>query len=338
MAASSDKFMVELEEVNDEEFELHIKAFGHKQHRNFTGYDQKGPAVVYGYRHATIHGHFSDREDEVQAGSLIILDWQFLPRDPKKRFKFVRINVVFAGPDGCKVWEEPAVYQMAPRGTHALLKTTYTEDEKKGLELSFGAEFGGSVGLKVPYELSTSTVMADKIRISGQPYLNFSPGTERDPDRLNAVEWNFFENESQKSGLPTYVRTAILLSRETDDEFTATFTIRAKVGALTDFGTNLKKVLGRKEEDDPIVFVPSMKEKTAFDSNREELHKINLLDQCVFLMDNDVAGTQGEKKEEEKKEGKKNEGEKVEGEKSEAASDDAPKVEINLTINDSAAT
>jgi len=38
MAASSDKFMVELEEVNDEEFELHIRAH-HKQHRNFTGYD-----------------------------------------------------------------------------------------------------------------------------------------------------------------------------------------------------------------------------------------------------------------------------------------------------------
>lgn len=105
---------------------------------------------MYGYLHATIHGHFLDREDELQAGSLIILDWNFMPRDPKKRFKFVRINVVFAGPDGCKADEDPAVYQMAPTGTYPLVKTTYTKDVKKGLEASLGAEFGGSIGLKVP--------------------------------------------------------------------------------------------------------------------------------------------------------------------------------------------
>lgn len=313
--------MVELDEVNDEEFELHIKSYGKPQHRNFTGYDQKRPAVVYGYRHATIHGYFVDREDERKAGSLIILDWQFLPRDPSKRFRFVRINVVFAGPDGCSVWEEPAVYQMAPRGTHALLETTYTENKKKGLEASLGAEFGGSASLKSMYELSTSTAMADKIRISGQPYLDFSAGPERDPDRLNAVEWNFFENASQRSGLPTYVRTAILLSRETDDEFTATFTIRAKVGALTDIATGLKKVLGRKEEDDPIIFVPSIKEKTAFDSNIDELHKINLLDQCVFVVDHNVSGAKEEKEV---------------GDQSLAASNDEAKVEVELTVTKTA--
>ncbi|KAF4467896.1 hypothetical protein FALBO_5226 [Fusarium albosuccineum] len=295
MAASSDTFMVELDDVNDEEFELRIKAYGKKQHRNFTGYDQQRPAVVYGHRHATVHGSFVDREDERQDGSLIILDWHFLPRDPGKRFKFVRINVVFNGPQGCSPRDEPAIYQMAPRGSFALLKTTYTEERKKGLEASFGAQFGGSADLKGAYELSKSTTMADKIRISGKPYLDYSTGPERDPDRLNAIEWTFYENESQRSGLPTYVRTAILLSRETDDEFTATFTIRAKVGKLTDMETKLRKVLGRKDEDDPIVFVPSMKEKTAFDDKANDLHKINLQDQCIFVVDHDVPGAEEEK-------------------------------------------
>lgn len=161
------------------------------------------------------------------------------------------------------------------------------------------------------------------MRISGQSYLDFTPGTERDPDRLNVVEWNFFENEPQKSGLPTHVRTAILLSRATDDESTATFTIRAKVSTLTDLGANLKKVLGRKDQDDPIVFVPSMKEKTAFDSKREKLHEVDLLNQCVFLMDNDVPVT-GEKK----KEG----GE--EGDEDETASVNAVGIDTDLTIGD----
>jgi hypothetical protein len=296
---SSDKFMVELDEVNDEEFELRIKAHGKKQHRNFTGYDQTGPAVVYGYRHATIHGELEDTEGEQKAGSLIILDWNFLSRDPRKRFKFVRVNVVFAGPEGCKAWEEPAVHQIAPRGSCALLKTTYTENNKKSLEATFGAEFGGKLDAKLGYEVSTSTKVADKLRLSGQPYLDFTTGPERDPDRLNAVEWNFFENESQKSGVPTYVRTAILLSRENDYDFTATFTIRAKIGTLTDIGAKLKKLLGRKEEDDPIVFAPGTKEKTVYDSHVNELHKINLLDQCVFIMDRDVSEEEGEKKDDE---------------------------------------
>ncbi|CAJ0551094.1 Ff.00g110240.m01.CDS01 [Fusarium sp. VM40] len=297
--AESKVFAVQLDEVNEEEFELRIKAHGKKQHRNFTGYDQQKPAVVYGYRHATVHGSFIDGQDQPQDGSLIILDWHFLPRDPRKRFKFVGINVVFQGPEGCSAWDEPAVYQMAPRGSFSLHKTSYTEERKRDLEASLGAEFGGSASLKGVYGLSKSTTIGDKIRITGQPYLDLSTGAERDPDKCNAIEWNFFENESQRSGLPTYVRIAILLSRETDDEFTAAFTIRAKVGMFTDMETKLRRVLGRKDGDDPIVFVPSMKEKTAFDSKSHELHKVDLLDQCIFVMDVDVPGDSGEKEVEE---------------------------------------
>ncbi|KAG5752044.1 hypothetical protein H9Q70_005331 [Fusarium xylarioides] len=286
-------FAVPLEEVNEEEFELRIKAHGKKQHRNFTGYDQNSPAVVYGYRHATVHGSFMDSQDQSQDCSLLILDWHFLPRDPSKRFKFVRINVVFQGPEGCSVWDEPAVSNMAPKGSFALCKTDFTEERKRDLEASFGAEFGGSAGLKAVYGLSNSTTIEDKVRITGQPYLDYGTGGERDPDRCNAIEWNLFENTSQRSGLPTYVRTAILLSRETDDEFTASFTIRAKVGFLTDMESKLKRVLGSK--DDPIVFVPGMKEKTAFGDVAHELHKVNLLDECVIVMDNDVPGVSEEK-------------------------------------------
>ncbi|KAL7785166.1 hypothetical protein V8C37DRAFT_394572 [Trichoderma ceciliae] len=283
------KFMVELDDVNDEEFELRIKSFGKKQHRHFTGYDQNLPAVVYGYRHATIHGHFMDKENNRRAGTLVILDWQFLPRDPSKRFKFVRINVVFAG-QGSSAGEGPAIHDIAPRGSCALLETVFTKDKTKSLGASFGTEFGASIDLSSTYELSTSTVMRDKVRITGQPYLDFKSGPEHDPDRLNAVEWNFFENKSQRSGLPTYGRTAILLSRETENEFTATFTIQAKIGKFTDIGTKLKRVLGKIDDDDPIIFNPGIKEKTAFDNDVDGLHKVNLLDQCVFVMDYKAPG------------------------------------------------
>lgn len=295
--AETRSFAVQLDEVNEEEFELRIKAHGKKQHRNFTGYDQNKPAVVYGYRHATVHGSFVDDQDQSQDGSLIILDWHFLPRDPSKRFKFVRINAVFQGPEGCKSWDEPSVYGIAPKGSFGLCRSNFTEEKKRDLEGSLGAQFGGSASVKAVYGLSTSTVIGDKISINGQAYLDCNIGAERDPDACNGVEWNFYENKSKRSGLPTYVRTAILVRRETDEEFTATFTVRAKVGTLTDMESKLKRVLGYK--DDPIVFVPGMKEKTAFDGMTDELHKVNLLDQCIFIMDNDVPGASDEKDTEE---------------------------------------
>ncbi|CZS79656.1 unnamed protein product [Fusarium graminearum] len=210
---------------------------------------------------------------------------------------FVRINAVFQGTKGCKSWDEPSVYDIAPKGSFGLCRTNFTEEKKKDLEASLGAQFGGSASLKAVYGLSNSTVIGDKITISGQTYLDCNIGAEHDPDACNAVEWNFYENKSQRSGLPTYVRTAILVRRETDEKFTATFTIRAKVGILTDMESSLKRLLGYK--DDPIVFVPGMKEKTVFDDMTDELHKINLLDQCIVIMDNDVPKASDEKETEE---------------------------------------
>ncbi|CAG1990396.1 unnamed protein product [Fusarium graminearum] len=258
---------------------------------------KKKSAVVYGYRHATVHGSFVDDQDQSQDGSLIILDWHLLPRDPSKRFKFVRINAVFQGPEGCKSWDEPSVYGIVPKGSFGLCRTNVTEERKKDLEVSLGAQFGASASVKAVYGLSNSTVIGDKVRITGQAYLDCNNGTERDPDACNAVEWNLYENKSQRSGLPTYVRTAILVLRETDEEFTATFTVRAKVETLTDMESKLKRLLGSK--DDPIVFVPGIKEKTAFDDMADELHKVSLLDQCIFIMDNDVPGASDEKDTEE---------------------------------------
>lgn len=294
MPASNHHFHLELEEANDEEFELRIKAYGKKQHRNFTGYDQTGPAVVYGHRFATVHGRLVDDEGIEKPGTLIIFDWKFQPRDPGKRFKFVRINMVFAGPEGCQPWEEPAIYRMVPRGRFSLLQTTYTEEKKKSLSSSLGIQPSFlSASLSPSYELSRSTEIEDSIRISGQTYIDYSRGPERDPDRHNAIEWTFSENSSQHSGLPTLVRTPILLSRETDAAFTATFTIRAKVSTLSDLNAQLKKVLGRKEEDDPIVFDPGMKEKTPLNEHAAALHEVNLMDECAFIVDHHIPSPQG---------------------------------------------
>lgn len=294
MTSSSDEFQLELDEVDEEEFELRIKAHGKKQHRNFTGYDQKGPAVVYGRRFATVHGDLVDADSNDKAGTLIIFDWNFQSRNPDKRFKFVRINMVFAGPKGCSPWEEPAIYKMVPEGRFSLLRTTYTEEKKKSLATSLGIQPSFvSADVSPSYELSRTTEIEDSIRISGQTYLDYSRGPERDPDRPNAIEWSFSENTSQRSGLPTVVRTPVLLVRETDAAFTATFSIRAKVSTTSDLKMRFKKLLGRKEEDDPIVFDPAMKEKTPLNEYSGALHEVDLMHQSAFILNHAVPGPQG---------------------------------------------
>lgn len=294
MTTSDDQFHLELEEVDEEEFELRIKSYGKKQHRNFTGYDQKGPAVVYGRRFATVHGRLIDDDGNDKAGTLIILDWNFQSRDPDKRFKFVRINMVFAGPEGCLSWEEPAVYKMVPQGRFSLLRSTFTEEKKKSLAASLGIQPSlVSADVSPSYELSRTTEIEDSVHVSGQTYLDYSQGPERDPDRPNAIEWTFSENTSQRSGLPTVVRTPVLLARETDAPFTATFSIRTKVSATSDLNMRFKKLLGQKEQDDPIVFDPTMKEKTPLNQYSGALHEVDLMHECAFILNHAVPGPQG---------------------------------------------
>lgn len=293
MAVSDDQFELELDEVDEEEFELRIKAYGKKQHRNITGYDQKGPAVVYGRRFATGHGNLVDENGNEKPGTLVIFDWNFQSRDPEKRFKFVRINMVFAGPKGCPAWEEPAVYKMVPQGTFSLLRTTYTEEKKKSLAASLGIQPSlVSADVSPSYELSRTTEIGDSILVSGQTYLDYSRGPERDPDRPNAIEWTFSENTSQRSGLPTIVRTPVLLVRETDDAFTATFSIRTKVSATSDLNLRVKKLLGKTEEDDPIIFDPTMKENTPLNKFSSALHEIDLMNESAFIINHAVPGHQ----------------------------------------------
>lgn len=118
----------------------------------------------------------------------------------------------------------------------------------------------------------------------------------------------------------------MLLSRENDDEFTASFTISAKVAPLVDIGALLKKLLG-KLKDNPIAFVPGMKEKTDFDSKVDKLHKVNLLDQCIFLMDEDVPQGGAEEKKEDDGKGEKPKDDKP---KSDVPKDDAPEVDSKI--------
>lgn len=69
----------------------------------------------------------------------------------------------------------------------------------------------------------------------------------------NAVQWVLMENKSQPTGIPSHLRSLILLRRENSDKFTAV----VKIDVKADFKSSLAEMIGKKDHDDPVIFDPN---------------------------------------------------------------------------------
>jgi hypothetical protein len=277
-----------LEEIEyDDEFVPRLKNHGKIQRTKITGFDQREPLVVYGLREDTIHGEDSNK----MPCTLVVFRWYLHERVRGKKLKSLRISIVFATErkkgKATDPWYDPHVRDVAPDGTFSMLPSTQKVEKKNIGEGSLDVGFGGpSAGLKIGYELTRSLETVDQIRINGTPYSDYKGQEQGDVDRCNAVEWNLFENESLKSGLPTFFRTAVLLERRRGDDkhFTASFTIRAELDVLSDAQKSLKKMFGIIPKDDPVIFDPTVQEASRFDAFSKRLDAVSLENECRFVM------------------------------------------------------
>ncbi|KAI4209518.1 MAG: hypothetical protein LQ351_007553 [Letrouitia transgressa] len=283
-------FGIELvEAVLDDEYQPRLQNKGKIERTNVTGFDRKLPMVVYGIREATVH----DIDSQKLPCTLIVFRWFIHQRERGKRLRSLRIRVVFATErkDGkaSDTFYDPHVRAVAPNGTFSLLQTIQTTEQKATAEGSLEAGFGpASAGLKMGYELTRSVETADRIVINGQAINDYRGQSQGDPDRLNAVEWHLFENESQASGLPTFFRTAVLLERRRHDSerFTATVTLTMEAGLIDDAVRKIKDMVGIIPRDDPIVFDPKFKRTnpSRFNNYSQNLDAYPLEDECKFIM------------------------------------------------------
>ncbi|KAL2115414.1 hypothetical protein VTJ04DRAFT_9669 [Mycothermus thermophilus] len=293
------EFGMVLEEAeNDEDYEdtyiPRIRNYGKVQHRKFTGYDQKLPMVIYGYREETVHGTSQDGVPH----SLIVFRWALQQRKPGRRFKAATIKVTFqterrkpnSKGGGIDAFYDPNVVAVEPNGTYSMVETpveiTKTRSVEAGVEA--GVEFAKATA-GVTYELSTTVTAVDQIRIVGterNEYDENSLDSVGDPDRCNVAEWRLFENAATKSGLPTFFRTAVLLERRRGDKsrFIATFEIRAQIDDITDAMIGIKRFFGRVPKDDPIIFDPTVDEKGRLSEFKDRLDTVPLNDECKFVM------------------------------------------------------
>ncbi len=198
-----------------------------------------------------VHGLFS-----VESGlfaTLIVLQFRFDPRKRARRFESVDISLLFGGMkpgDG-----GPEVYAIAPAEKLTLVPTTQHEEVKRNTSLQLGgaAPIGGLTATgTVGWEKTVSRDTSDQTTVTGSIDL-----IGRNWGKSNCASWTLLENKTAKTGVPTSMRTAVLLKRKDESPFQCV----VKIDASVDLKSSLERVFGgkgREPKDDPVYFDPEM--------------------------------------------------------------------------------
>ncbi|KAK3395252.1 hypothetical protein B0H63DRAFT_533942 [Podospora didyma] len=266
------------------------------------GTDRKGKArlmSVIGQMPVAVHGLSTDGEPH----TLVIFEWSAAPEIQGLRFKEVVIEVSFSAEGYSRrnaedeaaelrrrgfnpnYWD-PEVVAAVPTGTEWYHRTIRKVGGKSTLEMGFSAGFATFVSLAPKYamERDTGVNLTDSIKVMGRPFV---AGSNR--NRPNAVRWTMLENESQKSGVPAYLRTAVLLKRQSDDNgiFLGRVSVETHVSWWEDLMEKKRKLTGDVPKNEPIVFDPDDQKsvgKTPFDGMKNKLDKVDLRKEFNIVM------------------------------------------------------
>jgi hypothetical protein len=287
------KITIELESSQDLEYKLpnevdiHGKPVPHR--KTATGIDREGEAKlmsVIGVMPTVVYG--SSKGDPY---TLVIFEWRADPERQGLRFKEVVIEVSFAavGPRGDAEKEavqlrnhgfnenywDPEVVRMVPTGTSWYNPTPHKIAGKNVLEIGFSAGFAPylSISPKYTMERHVDVDRTDAVKVVGSPAV---VGLSR--NRANAVRWTMLENESQRSGVPTYLRTAVLLKRHPKDNglFLGTVKVTTHISWWEDLKEKVRKLSGAVKKDEPIIFDPTEEEPSSFDAQKATLDEVDL--------------------------------------------------------------
>ncbi|KAI1760718.1 hypothetical protein GGR53DRAFT_508761 [Hypoxylon sp. FL1150] len=285
-----DPFEIILADTNEESAHYRLQNEPDEKQRPYvTGYDRKGALRVLGKLTDVVHGQYA--EDSDTPCSLAIFEFAALGQKPaSRRYREVQIEIVFAaygtegrpaaarrGAGDLSRWD-PAIKGLAPSGHRVLLQTTHTAGRKHAFEayVEGGMDPVATAGTSYTYEISDSVERGDSMAVEGtEAFVHRAAG------KPNAVRFALRENASQKSGVPRFLRVAVLLERRPGDEgmFLATVDVRASVSVFADAGEKVRKIMGRIPMDDAVVFDPKVPPTTdRFPVNN--LSSVSLSDEC----------------------------------------------------------
>jgi len=231
--------------------------------RNTPGGEMQRPHVIqYGTDlavHADIfnikHGTFTPGGDPA---TLIVIDFQFVGSESHgRRIRKALIDVRFAPwdqPVGSE--NDPEVSSIAPFGFFAWNPLTGEEEKKLSFNVSASTGGLGNFGIGLGWETTKKvkkekrTTLFGTMRIEG----------ERDYGAQNTAKWTVSENEIESHGIPSHLRTAILVKPKGKEKFRAVIEVDAEVDILYGAKKRIDKFFG-KHVVDPVYFDAEGKRK-----------------------------------------------------------------------------
>ncbi|KAL6832279.1 hypothetical protein V8C40DRAFT_234573 [Trichoderma camerunense] len=193
------------------------------------------------------HGSFTPDKD---AASLLIFHFSFIAANSSHRFTSAQIKLVFNDESGDDR-NRPEVFAIAPQGKFAINKAVSTKDVKQSLTASLKGEFTG-VGGELGYVWETTQVQSTEhaTTLTGSKRL-LETGWGKD----NSAVWTLAEDSKLKQGIPSFLRTAVLLRRRDEVPFSFNITVNTDV----DIGSKLRQLIGRERPDpiDPVQLAES---------------------------------------------------------------------------------
>lgn len=190
------------------------------------------------------HGTMSTGSDRKYA-SLIVMKWSFKRQRKRSRISEATIVLTFGpgGPDGGDIEVEKISFD----DFYSLMSTTHQETTTVGLEGTMGASFGMTTSLGGKWEKSSTIERRDAITLSGGKHVL----NNRPPNRQ--AKWTLLEKETQPTGIPTSLTTAVLVSRPDKEMFLCDINFSCK----TDLKTAVSSIFKTIPDNDPIIFQPN---------------------------------------------------------------------------------
>ncbi|KAF5660677.1 hypothetical protein FHETE_8840 [Fusarium heterosporum] len=189
-----------------------------------------------------IHGSMSPGKEPA---TLLVFEFKFRVRKRDRRIKSASVTISFHGGN-----DDPAVVNFAPSELSSRQSVTEFAREVNaeiGIPGAGIVDFGGP-GRTTQWQSNDSAKL--------QAIKSFKPkaGSSDIAGQINTVTWTMLENTTVRSGLPPYLKTAILLQRRTDEKFLATISIETDVSGFS-FRDFQGDILGDRV-DDPVFFDP----------------------------------------------------------------------------------
>lgn len=224
---------------------------GQIQREHLVDRGSESDLTVQGDLVKVIHGHMSTGGDPA---TLIVAEFRFISSDNSQRFREATIELLFAETnseksDGAR---DPKLVKIAPFGKYSMNPTGEECSETRSVGITAGMPGSlASLGANATWQLSKSLKKEYHASLSGVMRIE-----GRNNGSKNLARWSLLENPSTRDGIATFLRSAILIRRDSYDYFTARIKVEAGVGIRYGLRSALQSLLGKTPKDDPVIFDP----------------------------------------------------------------------------------